>query len=258
MSRPLIGVSANRFPPDPQRPVFKNMELHYGEGHLLESIYRAGGLPVILPDLKDEKALEEFLERIDGLVLSGGADVSPESYGRKDYDPKWPGDKVRDSYEIALIRGAEKAKKPILGVCRGMQVLNVAFGGTLFQDITSEKTGSLVHRDWGIYEQNVHEVRVEKGSWLEKIYGKAVLKVNTIHHQGVRELAKGFRAVAFAPDGIVEAIEHEGGRWIRGVQWHPEWRRLDRQGIDDLELVFRDFVSAVKPRAARARSARKK
>jgi putative glutamine amidotransferase len=245
--RPLVGVSANRFAPDPQRPVFKNMELHYAEANLVNSVYRAGGLPLIIPDLRSETALEEFLDRLDGIVLAGGADVSPETYGRKNYDPKWPGDKVRDAYEIALVKRAEEKGKPIFGVCRGMQLLNVAFGGTLYQDITTEKKDSLIHRDWDKYEQNVHTVNVEKGSWLEKLYGKAIIRVNTVHHQGVRDLAKIFRATAHAPDGVVEAIEERTGRWIRGVQWHPEWHPLDKQGIDDLEVVFRDFVESCRP-----------
>jgi putative glutamine amidotransferase len=220
------------------------MELHYAEQNMVQSIYRAGGLPVVIPDLRVEAALNETIKRLDGLVLAGGADVSPLSYGRTDYDPKWPGDKVRDDYEIALIKCAERAKKPIFGVCRGMQVLNVALGVTLFQDITLEKKGSLVHRDWETYEQNVHGVRLEAGSWLEKLYGKREIKVNTIHHQGVRDLASDLKAVAFAPDGVIEAVEHKDGRWIRAVQWHPEWNGLDKQGIDNLEVVFSDFIKA--------------
>lgn len=242
--RPLVGVSANRFAADPKRPVFKNMELHYGEAHLLDSIYRAGALPVILPDLKNEKALEEFVGEVSGLVLSGGADVSPESYGRTDYDPRWPGDRVRDQYEIGLVKKAEHAKIPILGVCRGLQLLNVARGGTLYQDISHEKPGSLVHRDWDIYEQNVHDITLEKGSWIERLYGKPKLKVNTIHHQGIRDIAPSLRATAFAPDGVIEAVEDISGDWVRAVQWHPEWHKLDKQGVDDLEIVFRDFVAA--------------
>lgn len=247
-ARPLIGISANRFAADPQRAVFKNMELQYAELNLLESIYKAGGLPVILPDLKDEAAFDELIARIDGLVLAGGADVSPVSYGLKDFDPRWPGDRVRDEYEIKLIKKAESAKRPIFGVCRGLQIMNVAMGGTLFQDITEQKPGSLVHRNWDIYEQNVHEIKLEADSWLKKLYGKDALKVNTIHHQGIRELAPSFKAVAYAPDGVIEAIEDKSGRWIRAVQWHPEWNRLDKQGIDELEVVFRDFISAATKR----------
>ncbi|MBI3557002.1 MAG: gamma-glutamyl-gamma-aminobutyrate hydrolase family protein [Deltaproteobacteria bacterium] len=242
--RPLIGVSANRFAADPQRAVFKNMELHYAEANLVGSVYRAGGLPVIIPDLRSEEAVDEFVERLDGLLLAGGADVSPLSYGRKDFDVKWPGDKVRDDYEIMLIRKTEQAGRPIFGVCRGLQIMNVAFGGTLYQDISTEKQGSLVHRDWDIYEQNVHGVKLTPGSWLESLYGKSELKVNTIHHQGVRELAPLFKATAVAPDGVVEAIEDKDGRWVRAVQWHPEWHGLDKQGVDELELVFADFVRA--------------
>lgn len=252
--RPLIGVSANRFPADPQRAVFKNMELHYAEANLTDSIYRAGGLPVIIPDLRNAAALSELVERLDGLMLAGGADVSPESYGRKDYDPKWPGDKVRDAYEIALIREAEARDRPIFGVCRGLQILNVALGGTLYQDIATERKDSLTHRDWNAYEQNTHEIRLEKGSWLEKLFGKPKIKVNTIHHQGVRELAPPLRASAFAPDGVVEAVEDKKGRWIRAVQWHPEWLPLDRQGLDDMEAVIRDFVASCNKDTGRRKS----
>ena len=242
--RPLIGVSANRFAADPQRAVFKNMELHYAEANLVQSVYRAGGLPMIIPDLRSESALDEFVECLDGLLLAGGADVSPLSYGRKDFDPKWPGDKVRDDYEITLIKKAEKAGRPIFGVCRGLQILNVALGGTLYQDISTEKSDTLIHRDWDIYEQNVHGVKLEPGSWLAKLYGKPELKVNTIHHQGVRDLAPSLKATAVAPDGVVEAVEEKTGRWVRAVQWHPEWHALDQQGVDELELVFADFVRA--------------
>lgn len=248
MKRPLIGVSANRFAADPQRAVFKNMELQYAELYLLDSVYRAGGLPVIIPDLmrsgEGGKPIEEYVERIDGLLLSGGADVSPLSYNKSEFDPRWPGDKTRDDYEISLIKRTESAGRPIFGVCRGLQILNVARGGTLYQDITEEKSGALVHRNWDIYEQNVHEVKFERGSWIEKLYGKPVAKVNTIHHQGIRELAPSLKAVAHAPDGVIEAVEDRQGRWVRAVQWHPEWYKLDQHGIDELEIVIKDFVAA--------------
>jgi len=242
--KPLIGVSANRFAADPQRAVFKGMELHYGELHLLDAIYRADALPVLLPDLKNETALIEYIERLDGVVLAGGADVSPESYGRMDYDARWPGDKIRDQYEIALTHATIRRGIPLLGVCRGMQILNVALGGTLYQDITLEKPHSLVHRDLDIYEQNVHDVELHPEGWLARLYAKGKLRVNSIHHQGVRDLAPSLRAVAFAPDSVIEAVEDREGRWIRAVQWHPEWGKLDQQGIDQLEPVFVDFIKA--------------
>ncbi len=246
--RPMIGVTANRFPPDPKRPVFKNMELHYGEANMFECIYKAGGLPVLIPDLKNKKSFEEYLEKIDGVVLSGGADVCPESYGKNNFDARWPGDKIRDEYEISLIQNADKSGKPIFGVCRGLQVLNVAFGGTLFQDIITEKPNSFTHRDWNIYEQNHHEVKLEKNSWIEVLYKKPNLRVNSIHHQGVQQLAPCFRPVATSPDGIVEAIEEKSGKPIRAVQWHPEWGSLfllnDR--IDSTQILFEDFIALVR------------
>jgi putative glutamine amidotransferase len=240
--RILIGVTANRFAPDPERPVFKNMELQYAELHLLSAVYKAGGLPIIIPDLKSISSFEEYIDRVDGILLSGGADVCPESYGRTDFDPKWPGDKVRDAYEIALVKHAVAKEKPVFGVCRGMQVLNVAFGGTLYQDIATERKDPLNHRDWERYEQNVHDINLEMGSWLEVLYDKPMIKVNTVHHQGVRELAKNFRIAALASDGVIEAFEDTQARWIRGVQWHPEWNPLDKQGVDDMQLVIKDFI----------------
>jgi putative glutamine amidotransferase len=222
---PCIGISSNFMHADPARPVFKGMTLQYLEERMVLSLRCAGAIPLGLPDLKDAAGAQAVLSRVDGLVLAGGADVSPRSYGEEPLRPEWSGDPIRDAYELRLVEAARERGVPILGVCRGIQLLNVALGGRLYQDIVTQRERSLVHRDWHEYDALGHEIRIEPGSWVSRIYGHATtLQVNSVHHQGLRELAAPLRATAWAPDGVVEAVEmREGTEWIMGVQWHPEW-----------------------------------
>lgn len=223
--RPRIGVSSCLMHADPQRPIFKGKALQYTEEKMAMAVWRAGGMPVQLLDLKSEEAAREHIEGVDGLLLQGGADVAPESYGESPLQPAWRGDRERDVHEIRLVEAARELGKPVLGICRGIQVLNVALGGSLYQDIGTQVDSALVHRDWHRYEEIEHEVRLEPGSWVAEIYGSEQLLVNTVHHQAIKTLAPGLRVTARAPDGIVEAAEwtrHEGP-WMAGIQWHPEW-----------------------------------
>jgi putative glutamine amidotransferase len=222
---PCIGISSNFMHADPARPVFKGMTLQYLEERMVLSLHRAGAIPIGLPDLKDAAGAHAVLSRVDGLVLAGGADVSPRSYGEEPLRPEWSGDPIRDAYELRLVEAARALGLPILGVCRGIQLLNVALGGRLYQDIVTQREQALVHRDWHEYDALGHTLRLEPGSWVSRVYGEATtLEVNSVHHQGLRELAEPLRATAWAPDGVIEAVEmREGGEWIMGVQWHPEW-----------------------------------
>ncbi len=229
-----LGISANFFHADPQRALFKGKTLQYLEERMALSCRTAGAVPVLLPDLHDEAGARAVLELVDGLVLSGGADVSPTSYGETALQPKWGGDAHRDGYESRLIHLALQMGKPVLGLCRGIQILNVALNGTLYQDIGTQVTGSLVHRDWEPYDALGHDIDVRAGSWVSEVYGGVTkLAVNSIHHQSIKDVAPGFTVTAHAPDGIVEAIECiEATRWAVGVQWHPEWLE-SRAGHDD-------------------------
>jgi putative glutamine amidotransferase len=222
---PCIGISSNLMHADPQRPVFKGMTLQYVEERMALAVHRAGAVPVGLPDLKDPAATDAVLSRVDGLVLAGGADLSPTSYGEQPLRPEWSGDAIRDAYELALVQGARARGLPILGVCRGIQLLNVALGGRLYQDIVTQREQALVHRDWHQYDALGHPIRIDPESWVCRIYGGATaLHVNSVHHQGLRELAPPLRATAWAPDGVIEAVEmQDRDEWIMGVQWHPEW-----------------------------------
>lgn len=225
-ARPCIGISSNFMHADPRRPVFKGMTLQYLEQRMVLSLHRAGAIPVGLPSLgEDPQGTKDLISRIDGLLLAGGADLSPTSYGEQPLRPEWSGDPIRDAYELQLVEQARARGLPILGVCRGIQLLNVALGGRLHQDIVTQRANSLVHRDWHQYDALGHDVSLEPQSWISRIYGDVTsLEVNSIHHQGLSELAQPLRATAWAPDGVIEAVQmREGNEWIMGIQWHPEW-----------------------------------
>ncbi len=174
-----------------------------------------------------------------------GADLSPTSYGERPIKPEWGGDKVRDDYEMALARAFTRAGKPVFGICRGLQLINVAHGGTLFQDIATQKPGALTHRDAAAYDLNFHEVEIVAGTKLERLLaGEQRHKINSVHHQGIKDLAPGFAVEAVSPDdGVIEAIRHTGDAWIAAVQWHPEFHFPELGVVDDTPLL-RDFLKA--------------
>jgi putative glutamine amidotransferase len=184
----------------------------------VDAIRRAGALPFVLPTLEPEDA-KETLAALDGLVLTGGGDVAPWLYGAQPAPEVYDVDRARDSWELALIRAAGD-RLPVLGICRGAQLLNVAAGGTLFQhlpDVTDEPH-RLRERD----REPVHVVDIEPGSRLGEILGQGRVGVNSVHHQAVDRVGSGLRAVAWARDGIVEAVERSDGAPVVAVQWHPE------------------------------------
>lgn len=195
----------------------------------LESVRRAGGDPVEAS--VGGEAPEHLLARVDGLVLTGGGDVDPVLYGEARHATFQAAETGRDEYEIALARAAVAAGVPFLAICRGMQVLNVAMGGTLFQDIPSQVTGALEHSVPQPRVQIAHEVWVAKGSRLSTLLADHMedgetCHVNSRHHQSVKDVARGFEVTATSPDGVVEAMEKKDAPFCVAVQWHPEnfWR----------------------------------
>ena len=231
----LIGVSARIYYPN--GPVLDlggvwTKTLHYLEQSVAHWLIRGGALPVMIPAFESESLLrrehvnlQHYVNAMDGLVLQGGNDVAPESYGDTPLLPQWQGDAVRDGYEMELIHAFVKAGKPVFGICRGLQVLNVAFGGTLWQDLPTQCPGPVHHNNDGLYEKNVHALRITPGGWLDGLYpDQRALTVNSIHHQGIRELAPSFEIEAVCPDdGRIEAIRMPQGGFVAGVQWHPEF-----------------------------------
>ena len=186
-----------------------------------DSVRAAGGVPLLLPPGAEnvDEAAATALPALHGLVLTGGADVAPELYGARRDDRTDPARTDRDAWEIALVRAAMRLDLPVLAICRGIQVLNVALGGTLIQHLP-DVVGHHGHRgDVGDYTE--HSVRLQDGSELAGIYGTNPT-VPTHHHQAVDRLAGGLRAVGWTPDGTVEAVTGDGAGWVRGVQWHPE------------------------------------
>jgi len=223
-----VGLSASLFHPDKARKIYRGKTLSYGEGEFCHHVATAGGLPYILPALAGTigvRTLRSMIGELDALILTGGADISPQSYGEEPLRPEWSGDPIRDRYERVLFDAASASSTPILAVCRGHQLVNVAMGGTLYQDLKAQRPGSVIHRDDVLYDDTLHRVRLAAGSWIRRVYGDAeTLVVNSVHHQGIRALAPGLRATAWAEDGLIEAYEtDDDSRLLYGVQWHPEW-----------------------------------
>jgi putative glutamine amidotransferase len=211
--RPVIGVTLG----DGDRPGHHSMRADYAR-----SVEQSGAIPVVLPPLRPEHA-EAVLERLDGLLLSGGIDVDPALYGRPRHAKLGRVDRARDEFELALVRHALRRDLPLLAICRGHQVLNVATGGTLVQDIPSELSGAVTHEAAGRRTRRSHAVEVVPGSRLGEILGPGPLAVNSFHHQAIDGLGEGLVVSGRCPaDGVIEAVEMPGRSFVLGVQWHPE------------------------------------
>lgn len=183
----------------------------------------AGLIPLVVPPLSNSAAARAILATVGGLVLTGGEDVDSTLYGQERHAKGGMPNRSRDTTEIALVLAARELGKPVLAICRGPQLMNVALGGTLFQDIGSQVSGALEHNASGDRAARVHDVDVDSGSRIAGAMGGTRLRVNSLHHQSVDEIATGLRITARAPDGIVEGIESESPEWWAvAVQWHPE------------------------------------
>jgi putative glutamine amidotransferase len=247
--RPLrIGVSACFFHKDPKRPVFKGKTLLYLEESLAQWVMRDGTAHAYLIPSSPKERIAAIAAEFDGLLLQGGSDVAPETYGETPMKPEWSGDAVRDQYEIALVEEFVARRKPVLGVCRGAQIVNVAFGGTLYQDVTTQVPASRVHRDWEIYDQNFHEVAFEPGSQLSRLYeGLSFARVNSVHHQAVKVLGRDLVVEARSvEDGIIEAVRGTTPGYVFAVQWHPEFQDPADRRLLPTDPILEDFFEAMK------------
>jgi putative glutamine amidotransferase len=207
----------------------------------------AGALPWMIPLVTDDETLRGIYESLDGVFLPGGADIDPVSYGTAPHPMCDKTDRDRDRVELALARWAIPDGKPLLGVCRGMQLVNVAAGGTLYQDLSAEYTNGIKHDYFPFGGRGhtrdylAHEIRIVDGSRLARLFGPAPIKVNSMHHQGVRDLGANLDATAYAPDGLVEALEGTGSSYLLGVQWHPE---ALTEKDEATRRLFAEFVEA--------------
>lgn len=182
----------------------------------------AGALPMILPLLTDPDSLRQTVSLCSGILLTGGPDVDPARYGEQTLPACGTIIPQRDEMEALLFRAALEADKPVLGICRGIQAMNVALGGTLWQDLPTQVEGSLNHTQPAPYDKTWHKVSVTPGTPLADLLGVEELEVTSRHHQAVKEVAPRLKAMAFAPDGVLEAVWMPGRRFVWGVQWHPE------------------------------------
>jgi putative glutamine amidotransferase len=235
----LIGISPRLLHPQPgARGVFTKV-LHYVEDEIAKWLLSRDALLFVLP--LSQRATD-YAKVLDGLVLQGGADISPLAYGEQPQKPEWEGDPVRDRYEIELVREFMAAKKPVLGICRGAQMINVALGGSLHQDIPAHRSDD--------YDQHAHEVRLEPGSGLAKLYGETgPRRVVSIHHQAIKRLAPALRVEARAEDGVIEAVRGTAPSYLCAVQWHPEFHG-GRDGFLDGGLLLDEFLEAAAARGA--------
>ncbi|MEG0912190.1 MAG: type 1 glutamine amidotransferase [Oscillospiraceae bacterium] len=221
----------------------KGLIRRYLQQKYLNALKRAGADVRVLRWTGDQSRVEEFVRDCDGFIFPGGDDINPALYGEK--KQAWCGEVCdeRDDFELKLLMCAAKSQKPILGVCRGAQLINAAFGGTLYQDIVHDtQNADIKHWDIKNRAKRVHTVSATDGSLLKEIIGSGEFKVNTMHHQAINRIADGFRAVAVAPDGITEAIEKSGEKFFLAVQWHPEF--LAPRFADQFN-IFQSFVDSL-------------
>lgn len=216
MAKPVIGITPNL------RPTRIRGEAHFVLSAYVAMLARNGAIPLIAPVVKTREEAREVLDRLDALLLTGGEDIDPAAYGQTARRPDLIAPRSRLDSDFAYARAAKEAAKPTLGVCLGIQVMNVAYGGTLFQHIAEDLPGALEHEDDDEGKSPDHEIAVEPATVLRAIAGADRAIVNSYHHQSVAQIAAGFRLAARGTDGIVEAIERTDLPFYLGVQWHPE------------------------------------
>ena len=241
--RPLIGITTRNFTNNEGITPIVGCRQAY-----VDSILAAGGLPCLLPVSDDLLHAKELLELCSGILLTGGEDVEPALYNATPHEKLETVDIRRDSFELCAIRAAQERNLPILGICRGAQILNVALGGTLYQDIESEVDDALAHPSGGYLASRVsaetHPVSIEEHTLLHAIFGKDSMMTNSLHHQSVKELGRGLRVSARTSDGIIEAIERETLPFCLAVQFHPEtmWQETNPEFLK----IFEAFVEAAR------------
>lgn len=250
--RPVhIGLSARITHPEPSGVGLKSKTLQVLEQSVAQWAASRHALVLMVPSVLQDGQLErssirvsDYADYLDGLILQGGADVCPRTYGEEPLRPEWGGDPVRDAYELELVHAFMAAGKPILGICRGLQLINVALGGSLVQDLPSLRPGSVPH-ETAAYERNAHNVRFVPGGRMAQWFGPVSGgPVASIHHQAIARLGKGVEVEATADDGVIEAIRWNGPSFVCGVQWHPEFHHVSGPGMLDCLPLLDAFLEA--------------
>ena len=238
--RAIIGISSSIIVDNSGS--FAGYKRAYVNKDYVDAVIRAGGVPLIIPFSTDKEVIISQAQLIDGLILSGGHDISPYNYGQE------PSQKIgetfpeRDTYEMILLEESKKRDIPILGICRGFQLINVAAGGTLYQDLSLIPGNILKHDQVSNPTLTTHKVEIKENSVISSIFGKETM-VNSFHHQVINKVANDFIVVAKASDGVVEAIEHKTYKFLVAVQWHPEMLAVNCEKAREL---FSKFVEEAK------------
>jgi len=243
-----IGLSPAFMPPDDSRAVFGKKTLTYMESDMARFVFDMGAVPILIPDLNKEE-LKNLMKELDGLVLQGGSDISPLNYAEEGIENnRWPGDSYRDKVELLILEVAFELKLPIFGICRGFQLINVFQKGKLYQDLSTQISPETLHRSAEEYDKIHHEVLVQKNSLLEDLYKKKNLKVNTVHHQGVKVLGENLLREAICPEHkIIEAFKLDSSNhFVYGVQWHPEFFHTLGSTLDSHQPLTNFFINKVK------------
>lgn len=236
MPSPLIGITTGSVLS--QNGVYE----HTLSDKYVQAVLRAGGVPVIIPAGQENGRLMQLVERLDGLLLSGGGDIAPAHFNGRLHPAIYGIDENRDALEIKLVRMAAQQGLPFLGICRGAQVIDVALGGSLYTHISAQKPGAEEHshRTDAPRDKISHVVKIKPGSLLSALVGGTELAVNSLHHQGIDSIPTNLAPVAHAADGLVEAVELRNHRFGLGVQWHPEWL-TESPGN---QAIFQGFIRA--------------
>lgn len=237
--RPIIGVSGGM--QTVKEIIFPGLQRAYVNNDYIESIINSNGIPIILPIPNKIDVVKDQVDIIDGLILSGGHDLNPLLWGEEPTQKLGEILPKRDEFDIALVKYATKLKKPILGICRGMQLINVAFGGTLYQDLSYINGCNIKHNQINSPSVPTHTVNIKKDTILHNIFGNKII-TNSFHHLAVNNIAKGFKISAYSQDGIIEAIEREDDKSIIAVQWHPE---MMTEKSDNMQKLFDWFINEV-------------
>lgn len=239
MKKPIIGITGDitytKFYRD-----FWNYRSGINDSYI-RAVERADGIPFILPVSKTDYATK-IINNIDGLILSGGNDVSPINYNEEPIEELCSIDPSRDNFELALLKESITKDKPVLGICRGAQLLNISFGGSLYQDTSCNKAFKLQHFQKSDPHIPIHKIKTMKGSLINSILGDE-LSVNSIHHQMIKDLGSNLEITALSSDGVIEAIEKRDSKFVVGIQWHPE---IMSKNDSKMQNIFNEFIKQCK------------
>jgi putative glutamine amidotransferase len=239
MKKPIIGINSTRL--IKHETPYSHSVMESISNDYVESIIKAGGVPIILPILSDEESIRQQIELLHGVLLTGGVDINPLLYNEEP-SPKlsfiYPD---KDNFDILIVKIALELNKPILAICRGHQILNVAFGGTLYQDLSDKEDCYIKHHQQAKDGAATHTLNIIENSILHKILGDSIIS-NTFHHQAIKDLAPGFKVTAYSKDNVIEAIEKDGEDFVVGVQFHPEI--MTAYSDKKMLKLFESFIAA--------------